>query len=85
MYSYEKGCIIQFPEVEDKKFLVIDKYIDGDIQYLIVVPYINVDNNVDIDMSKIVLLRLDNNGNAIAETNEDTVKKVVDELLKIDG
>ena len=83
MKKYEKGSVIEFQNTALGELLIIDECLEEDLQYLLVVPYKPTDENVDIEMDKLVLLKVKEDGNAFVVTDKQIVQKIVDKLLKL--
>lgn len=81
MNNYEKGSVIEFSNTSLGELLVVDTYSRENSQYLLVVPYEETNNTVDIEIDKLILLEIGNDGNASVVVDKNTVSEVIHQFL----
>ena len=81
MNKYEKGSVISFSNTTLGDLLVVDTYQNDNSQYILVVPYIPTEKTIDVNMDKLVLLEIKEDGNASVVVDKEIVSEVVDKLL----
>ena len=81
MNNYEKGSVIEFPNTSLGEFLVVDKCLRDNIQYVLVVPYQDSEQTIDIEIDKLVLLEIGSDESASVVIDKNIVSEVVHQFL----
>lgn len=81
MNNYEKGSVIEFPNTSLGEFLVVDTYSQDSSQFVLVVPYKDSEKTVDIEIDKLVLFEIGNDGSASVVVDKNIVTTVVHQFL----
>lgn len=81
MRQYEKGSVIKFSNQSLGELLIIDQCNENNEQFLLVTPYKPSETTIDIEMNKLILIKIQEDENAVVVTDKQIVQNIVEKLL----
>ncbi len=79
--EYKRGSIIEFPSMASREWIILNIYMEENVQYLLIAPYNVNDLKSDaenIDFTKTTLVKTNNDGSTVIVTDKDEVRKIID-------
>lgn len=79
--KYLKGTVFKLQEDSDRLYLLVEKTMIEDEQFLLVMPVEDI-KKIEIDIKKFILLRVTKDDEIIIETNPELIEKILRKVFE---